>query len=265
MTEPEIWARGAHFVIARTAAERYRYVRIGFARAALRDVHHGTYHAGTISAKPCSRSRFFYAFYVAEARIAVPQVAPPPAQPPAYRTYWRKRNDVAYADNERDAFLLQQDGFVQTDSTYPAINYYAPPDYNTPVTARRWAKLTGRPVCTRGEFCLTCGRHKTECAGHKRRGGITTTAWRTDGKPTRPRYFMAPDGSAVGLAGTLEHEYAYRKAGWIHLMREKSRVRRMSIWARCTISGPDRTVSAKGFRAVLDRNKHWQDIPPEVK
>ncbi len=93
-------------------------------------------------------------------------------------------------------------------------------------------------------------------------GFIETGKWRTD-RPNRARYF-ACGADAVGSAHNVDHEYAYRKAGWRKIARPEAV--RLSKSARCTIGGPDRNVRAADFRAVAGhRNRKWSEvkiIPP---
>lgn len=178
--------------------------------------------------------------------------------------FWRHKSQVAASTSIADEMYLEQTGFARIDPTQtrPAARYYLPGNYDTPVDPRTWERETGLLATRRAEYCPVCGRHKvTECRGHAKPLKNTTTTWRTDGKPTRARYF-ACGTDAVGSAHKLEHEAAYRNAGWRKIARPEA-CRLARAGARCTIGGPDRTVARKHFRAVAQyQNKKWQEILP---
>jgi len=178
--------------------------------------------------------------------------------------FWRHKSQVAASTSIADEMYLEQNGYTHVDpaQTRPAARYYLPGNYDTPVDPRRWERETGLPATRRAEYCPVCGRHKvTECRGHAKPLKNTTTTWRTDGRPTRARYF-ACGTDAVGSAHKLEHEAAYRNAGWRKIARPEA-CRLAVAGARCTIGGPCRRVATKHFRAVAQyRNKNWQEILP---
>ena len=186
--------------------------------------------------------------------------------------YWRNGSRVAASTNPIDEAYLTQAGYTRTNQTRPAARYYLPGDYDNPVNPRTWRKMTGLPASRRDEYCPTCGLHRTtECRGHAPRHTRSaqpyTTTWRTDGK-SRARYFVVSD--AVGSAHTLEHEVAYRKAGWTPIGRLGALKLAQApgrwvdgVWVRprCTLGGPDRPIQLAEWLAVAKhRNKKWYEV-----
>ena len=187
-------------------------------------------------------------------------------------TFWRQGASVAVSANIADEMYLEQAGYTQVApaQTRPAARYYLPGNYETPVDPRRWERVTGLPASRRAEYCPICGQHRAACPGHpKQSRQAYTTTWRADGK-SRARYFAWDDDDAVGSAHTLEHEVAYRKAGWKQIARlEACRLAQApgrwvdGVWVRprCTLGGPDRILPLSEWLAVAKhRNKKWYEI-----